>query len=75
LSEGHISYYRTYRGPDVLRNVIVLGYVAFYPINKLLVIVFYRLTKCLRGQGEMASRAAFGPRVIVWRPCYRTLIV
>ena len=25
LSKGYISYYRTYRGPDVLRNVIVLG--------------------------------------------------
>jgi len=25
LSKGHISYYRTNRGPDVLRNVIVSG--------------------------------------------------
>jgi len=28
-SEGHISYYTTFRGPDILRNVIVLGYATF----------------------------------------------
>jgi len=27
LSENHTSYYATLRGPDILRNVIVLGYV------------------------------------------------
>jgi len=27
LFEGRISYYTTFRGPDVLRNVIVSGYV------------------------------------------------
>jgi len=27
LSEGHISYYTTVRGPDILRNVIVSGHV------------------------------------------------
>ena len=32
--EDHISYYTTFRGPDILRNVIVSGYVAFYQINK-----------------------------------------
>jgi len=26
------------------------------------------LTKWLRGPDEMASRAAFGPRAVVWRP-------
>jgi len=26
------------------------------------------LANCLRGPDEMASRAGFGPRVIVWRP-------
>jgi len=40
LPEDHISYYTTYRGPGVLLNVIVLGYVTFYHINKLLVIFF-----------------------------------
>ena len=62
LSEGHISYYRTYRGPGVLRNVIVLGYVTFYQINKISEIFFHDLTKWLRGPDEMALRA------VVWRP-------
>jgi len=26
------------------------------------------LSKRLRGPDEMASRAAFGPRAVVWRP-------
>jgi len=26
------------------------------------------LAKCLRGPDEMASRAGFGPRAVVWRP-------
>jgi len=33
FSEGHAitqNHYSTVRGPDVLRNVIVSGYVAFY---------------------------------------------
>jgi len=30
LSKDHISYYPTVRGPYILRNVIVSGYVAFY---------------------------------------------
>ena len=34
LSEGHISYYTTVRGPDILRNVVVSEYVTFYQINK-----------------------------------------
>ena len=33
LSEGHISCYTTVRGPDILCNVIVSGYVAFCQIN------------------------------------------
>jgi len=36
-SEGHISYYTTVRESDVLRNVIVSGYVAFYQIEKFFV--------------------------------------
>ena len=28
------------------------------------------MTKWLRGPDEMASRAAFGPRAVVWRPCF-----
>jgi len=37
LSGGHISYFTTVRGPDVLRNVIVSGYVTIYQINKFFV--------------------------------------
>jgi len=33
LSEGHINYYTTVRGPEILRHVIVSGYVAFCQIN------------------------------------------
>jgi len=45
LSEGHISYYTLVPGPDILRNVIVVGYVTFFQINK-----FSLLTKCLCGR-------------------------
>jgi len=37
LSEDHTNYYTTVRGPDILRNMIVSEYVAFYQINKLFV--------------------------------------
>jgi len=73
LSEGHISYYRTYRGPGILRNVIVLGHVTICQINKILVIFFHHLTKWLRGPDEMASQAAFGPRAVVWTPLFYTI--
>ena len=33
LSEGHISYCTTVRGADILRNVILSGYVTFHEIN------------------------------------------
>ena len=33
LTEGHISYYKAVRWPDILRNVIVSRYVAFYQIK------------------------------------------
>jgi len=33
LPEGHISYYTAVRGSDILRNVIVSGYVTFYQIK------------------------------------------
>jgi len=34
LSEGHVIYYTTVREPDLLRNMIVSGYVTSYQINK-----------------------------------------
>jgi len=33
LSEGHISYYTNVRGPDILHNRIVSGYVILYQIR------------------------------------------
>ena len=56
LSEGHINYYTTVRGPDILRNMIVSGYVAFYKINK----CFVNISSFIID--KMASRA------VVWRP-------
>jgi len=60
LSEVHITYYTTLQGPDILRNEIVSGYVAFYQINKCFVvyiifiyIIFALLTISLRGPDEM----------------------
>ena len=72
LSKGHISYYRTFRGTDVLRNAVVLG-CYILPINKILVIFFHHLIKWLRGPDGMASRAAFVPRAVVWRPLHYTI--
>ena len=37
LSDGHISYYTTLRGLDILRNVIVSEYATFNQINKFFV--------------------------------------
>ena len=34
LSRGHIMYYTTAPGTDILRNVIVSEYVTFHQINK-----------------------------------------
>jgi len=43
FGRDHISYYITVRGPDILRNVIFLGYVPFYPINAFFVNTLYFL--------------------------------
>ena len=62
LSECCIICYTTVRGPDILRNVVVSGNVAFYQINKFSVdICFFVIDK-------IASRGGFGPRAVVWRP-------
>jgi len=37
----HISYCTTVRGPDILCNVILYGYVAFYQINTFLQIYYF----------------------------------
>jgi len=44
-----ISYYTTVRGSDILRNVIVSGYVTFFQIKKFSSIYFSLFTKCVRG--------------------------
>jgi len=64
--QGHISYYTIVRGLDMLRNVIVSGYVIYffnqiYQINKYFVNIYLSII------GKMASRAGFGPRAVVWR--------
>jgi len=47
---GLHKLYTTVRGPDILRNMIVSGYVTFCQINKLFVnILFFHLTKCFAG--------------------------
>jgi len=46
LSEGHISYYTTVRGSEILRNLIVSGCVKFYQINECFVqILFFIIVK------------------------------
>jgi len=39
---SHIVYYTTIRGPDILRILIVLGYVTFYEINQFFVYILFR---------------------------------
>jgi len=40
LPEGHITYCTTFREPDILRNVIISGYVTFYQMNKCFANIF-----------------------------------
>jgi len=56
LSEGHIIYYTTVRGLDILSSVVVSGHVVFYQFNKCSVNkLFFIIDK-------VASRA------VIWRP-------
>jgi len=41
LPDGYIIYYKTVRGPGILRNVIFSVYVTFYQINKCFVITLF----------------------------------
>jgi len=52
LKENHISYCRTVRGLEILRNVIFSGYITFYQINTFFVnILFFIIGKmCLRAE-------------------------
>jgi len=58
LSEGHTSCYTTFRGPDILRNVVVSGYVTFYQINAYFSTCYFFI------MDKMSSR------VVVWIPLY-----
>ena len=61
-----------------VRNVIVFGVCYILPNQQIFrkhisqfmfsTLFFSSLTNWLRGPDEMASRAAFGPRAVVWRP-------
>jgi len=69
LKQGHqtfcqrdLNYYIIGRGPDILCNVMVSGYVTFYQISK----YFSLLTKCLPPD-QMVSRVGFGLWEVVWR--------
>jgi len=70
FTRGHISSYTIFRGPDILADAIVSGYVTFYQSNKFLLknVIFSLLTKCVRGPDEMPSRDGFGPRAVFSRP-------
>ena len=84
LSQGlqiflSVSHYTTVRGPEILRNWIVSGYVTFYEINKFFlntlffyyyikIHYFFIINKMSSWAGEMSWRAGFGPRAVVWRP-------
>jgi len=46
--------------------VIVSGNVSAKSTNFPLLYCFSSSAKCLRGPDEMASRAGFGPRAVVW---------
>jgi len=39
--KGHISYYTTVRGPDILRNLIISGYLTFHQINTFFVNILF----------------------------------
>jgi len=63
LSKGHISYYTTVQGQDILQNEIISEYVIHSTKSKSfrIYIIFSLLTKYLRGPDEMSSRIGFGP--------------
>ena len=73
LSEGHINYYITVRGPDILRYVTVSGKVTLYQSNIFCkYIIFPLLTTWLRGPDEIISRAEIRPASRIW-PAGRSL--
>ena len=53
-------YYTTVRGPDILRNVAVSGYVKFYQINKFFL---YRLF-CFIGKMSLRSEEVASQAVV-----------
>jgi len=68
LRGPHKLLHNNSRG-DNLSNVVVSGYVTLHSTNStrflyFLYMIFSLLTKWLCGSDEMASRTAFGPRVL-----------
>jgi len=74
LSEGHISYFTTIRGPDILRNVAFSGFVTFCAINKFFwMYSFFIIEKMSLRLDEMVSQAGWDG-VSGWiRPAGRSL--
>jgi len=56
-----MSYCTTVRGPNILRDEIVSGYVTFYQVNKLFGNIYFFIIN------KITSGAGFGPRAVVWR--------
>ena len=74
LSGDDIRYYTIVRGQDILRNVIVSGYIAFHQIKFFVNIVYFSLvTKFFHGSDETTSRAGFGSWAVIWRPWFSAL--
>ena len=60
LFEDHISCCTTLWGPDILRNMIVSGYVKFYQINKCFInSLFVHYGQMYLRPDEIASRAGY----------------
>jgi len=66
LGEDHISYCKTVRGSDILRNVIFSGHFPFYQINRFFVnIIFFHYCQNALWPGGMASQVRLGTRAVV----------
>jgi len=64
LGEDHISYYKTVRGPDILRNAIFWGYLPNQHVFRKY-IIFSLLAKCVLRPGGMTSQVGFCSRAVV----------
>jgi len=67
LSEGHTSYYAIVRAPLILRHVIRYMLHSTKSTHFSYRFCFFVIDKMYLWPDEMASRAGFGPRAVVWR--------